>query len=437
MFLELQSSVLKTFADAINNSKDSSKDSVTFYAKVVQIDGTDIYVRLYGADKTTQTPATTTVEVGLNDIVMVRMKNHTVTIVGNISYPALTRVGPIYITLTDQGLVVGQLSKDNVPTGNHILITPDDVKLLTVGGAVLASFGETVQLGKTANLHTTLDSDGLKIYNATTLIASFGETVQIGATNKPHVVITASNMVFYNAAGNEMFRAGSSTSGWGSVNGIETQGSVIATNGVAKIHNHGENAVGEVTAGSGVIIAVGNEMHSSYNASLMAGKNWQGVTSDNCRNIWLIWNNANNDQAYLFSHVDGQTVYTTPVKNLLRGGYSTLWSGEMNAIAESTDWNMQTVTSLMNWDLVLVRVRCGSVYTGVVISRGNNNATFTVKDYDYTYSGTSYNLQTNVKVNFNELYIAVARGAGPSAAAAVELFRITSVVGLIRSITNY
>lgn len=435
--MELQSSVLKTFADAINNSKDSSKDSVTFYAKVVRIDGTDIYVRLYGADETTQTPATTTVEVGVNDIVMVRMKNHTVTIVGNISYPALTRVGPIYITLTDQGLVVGQLSEDNVPTGNHILITPDDVKLLTVGGAVLASFGETVQLGKTANLHTTLDSDGLKIYNATTLIASFGETVQIGATNKPHVVITASNMVFYNAAGNEMFRAGSSTSGWGSVNGIETQGSVIATNGVAKIHNHGENAVGEVTAGSGVIIAVGNEMHSSYNASLMAGKNWQGVTSDNCRNIWLIWNNANNDQAYLFSHVDGQTVYTTPVKNLLRGGYSTLWSGEMNAIAESTDWNMQTVTSLMNWDLVLVRVRCGSVYTGVVISRGNNNATFTVKDYDYTYSGTSYNLQTNVKVNFNELYIAVARRAGPSAAAAVGLYRITSVVGLIRSITKY
>ena len=435
--MELQSSVLKTFADAINNSKDSSKDSVTFYAKVVRIDGTDIYVRLYGADETTQTPATTTVEVGVNDIVMVRMKNHTVTIVGNISYPALTRVGPIYITLTDQGLVVGQLSEDNVPTGNHILITPNDVKLLTVGGAVLASFGETVQLGKTANLHTTLDSDGLKIYNGNTLIASFGETVQIGATNKPHVVITASNMVFYNATGNEMFRAGSSTSGWGSVNGIETQGSVIATNGVAKIHNHGENAVGEVTAGSGVIVAVGNEMHSSYNASLMAGKNWQGVASDNCRNIWLIWNNANNDQAYLFSHADGQTVYTTPVKNLLRGGYSTLWSGELNATAESTDWHMQTVESLMNWDLVLVRVRCGSVYTGVVISRGNNNATFTVKDYNYTYSETSYNLQTNVKVNFNELYIAVARAAGPSAAAAVELFRITSVVGLIRSITNY
>ena len=435
--MELQSSVLKTFADAINNSKDSSKDSVTFYAKVVRIDGTDIYVRLYGADETTQTPAATTVEVGLNDIVMVRMKNHTVTIVGNISYPALTRVGPIYITLTDKGLVVGRLSKDNVPTGNHILITSDDVQLLTVGGDTLASFGETVQLGKTANLHTTLDSDGLKIYNATTLIASFGETVQIGATNKPHVVITGSNMVFYNAAGNEMFRAGSSTSGWGSINGIETQGSVIATNGVAKIHNHGENAVGEVTAGSGVIIAVGNEMHSSYNVSLMAGKNWQGVTSDNCRNIWLIWNNANNNQAYLFSHVDGQTVYTTPVKNLLRGGYSTLWNGELNATAESTDWHMQTVLSLDNWDLVLVRARCGSVYTGVVISRGNNNATFTVKDYDYTYSGTSYKLQTNVKVNFNERYIAVARGTGPSAAAAVELYRITSVVGLIRSITNY
>ena len=435
--MELQSSVLKTFADAINNSKDSSKDSVTFYAKVVRIDGTDIYVRLYGADETMQTPATTTVEVGVNDIVMVRMKNHTVTIVGNISYPALTRVGPIYITLTDQGLVVGQLSEDNVPTGNHILITPNDVKLLTVGGAVLASFGETVQLGKSDKVHTTLDSDGLKIYNATTLIASFGETVQIGATNKPHVVITGSNMVFYNAAGNEMFRAGSSTSGWGSVNGIETQGSVIATNGVAKIHNHGENAVGEVTAGSGVIIAVGNEMHSSYNVSLMAGKNWQGVTSDNCRNIWLIWNNANNNQAYLFSHVDGQTVYTTTVKNLLRGGYSTLWTGELNATAESTDWHMHTVESLDNWDLVLVRARCGSVYTGVVISRGNNNATFTVKDYDYTYSGTSYKLQTNVKVNFNERYIAVARGTGPSAAAAVELYRITSVVGLIRSITNY
>ena len=435
--MELQSSVLKTFADAINNSKDSSKDSVTFYAKVVRIDGTDIYVRLYGADETMQTPATTTVEVGVNDIVMVRMKNHTVTIVGNISYPALTRVGPIYITLTDQGLVVGQLSADNVPTGNHILITPNDVKLLTVGGAVLASFGETVQLGKSDKVHTTLDADGLKIYSNQTLIASFGETVQIGATNKPHVVITASNMIFYNAAGNEMFRAGASTGEWGDLPGVETQGSVIATNGVARIHNHGENSVGEVSAGSGVIIAVGNEKHSSYNVSLLAGKNWQGLHSENCQNGWIIWNNANTNQAYLFSHTAGQNIYTTPVKNLLRGGYSTLWSGEMNAVAESTDWNMHTVESLMNWDLVLVRARCGSVYTGVVISRGNNNATFTVKDYDYTYSGASYNLQTNVKVNFNELYIAVARGAGPSAAAAVELFRITSVVGLIRSITNY
>ena len=132
-----------------------------------------------------------------------------------------------------------------------------------------------------------------------------------------------------------------------------------------------------------------------------------------------------------------QTLAKTPVKNLLRGGYSTLWNGELNATAESTDWHMHTVESLDNWDLVLVRARCGSVYTGVVISRGNNNATFTVKDYDYTYGGTSYKLQTNVKVNFNERYIAVARGAGPSAAAAVELFRITSVVGLIRSITNY
>lgn len=435
--MELQSSVLKTFADAINNSKDSSKDSVTFYAKVVRIDGADIYVRLYGADETTQTPAATTVGVGLNDIVMVRMKNHTVTIVGNISYPALTRVGSIYITLTDKGLVVGRLSKDNVPTGNHILITSDDVQLLTVGGDTLASFGETVQLGKTANLHTTLDSDGLKIYNGNTLIASFGETAQIGATNKPHVVITASNMVFYNAAGNEMFRAGSSTSGWGSVNGIETQGSVIATNGVAKIHKHGEDAVGEVSAGSGLIAAVGNEMESTYNASLRAGKNWQGLYSRNCENGWIIWNNANTSQAYLFSHFEGTTAYTTPVKNLLRGGYSILWNGELNATAESTDWHMHTVESLANWDLVLVRVRCGNVYTGVVISRGNNNATFTVPDYNYTYSGTSYNLRTNVKVNFNELYIAVARGAGPSAAAAVGLFRITSVVGLIRSITNY
>ena len=441
--MELQDSVLKAFADAVNGSGNTSSDAKTFYATVVRktpnqnTGKDDIFVRFYGADESIETPVITTVEVGVNDVVMVRMKDHKVTIIGNISYPALTRVGDIYITLTADGLVVGRLNEHNVPTGTHILITNSDFQLIGANGAVLAKFGSDVELGATGSVRSTITSQGLKVFNASgTMIAQFGATAQLGPTNSAHVVINGSNMIFYNASGAEVLRAGTGTSDWNGFTGIETQGTIVANNGRIMSYMSGNSANGRVTAGNGALIAdlSGGMPIPERDIELIASQSWVGLYSHNNPNGWIAWYNLNNQRTYLYSHFSNDTARTVAVADLLKGGVSSLWSGELDALSGSTSWHQQSISSLSNWDVVLVRVRCGSVYTGVVISRANSDATFTVKDYNYTYNGTKYDsITTNVKVNFVSNEASVARGAGPDD---TELYRITSVTGIIRSIAN-
>jgi hypothetical protein len=405
--MELQDNVLKAFADAVNSSGDTSSDGNTFYATVVRKDGDTVYVRLSGADESTETPAISMVEVGKDDIVMVRMKAHKATIIGNISFPALTRVGDVYITLTKDGLVVGKLDpKTNLPTGTHVLITDKEFQLI----------GEDNK----------------------TILARFGAEVSVGSSSAPHVIINGSNMIFYNASGEEVLRAGFGTSNWSSYKGIETQGSIVANNGRIMSYISGDSANGRVTAGSGALIAPsvsGGWPIPERDIELIASQTWVGLHSHNNPNGWIIWYNLNDNRTYLYSHQSGSTNKTVAVSDLLRGGVTQLWSGNLTVAASSTDWSELNLSPLLrNWDVAAVRVHCGRMYTTVMIVRSEGAAEHRVADYNYTYGGSSQTLMAAVRIDWAAGVVGIKRTLGPSDANAVELYQIMSVHGVVRAV---
>lgn len=443
--MELQDSVLKAFADAVNGSGATSSDAITFYAIVVrktpnQSTGKDdIFVRFYGADESVETPVTTTVEVGVDDVVMVRMKDHKATIIGNISYPSLTRAGSFYITLTADGLVVGKLSRLNVPTGTHILITDADFQVIGANGAVLAKFGANIELGANGNVRSTITSQGLKVFNASgTMIAQFGATAQIGPSNSAHVIINGSNMIFYNASGAEVLRAGTSTSTWNGFKGIETQGHIVANNGRIMSYMSGDSTNGRVTAGNGALIAPdtsGGIPIPEHDIEIIASKDRVGLFSHNIFNGWLSYYNLNDDKGYLYSHMNGNSEDVVAIPNLLRGGVGQLWSGTLSVTANSTDWSEVAVSALANWNVAALRVHCGRIYSTVIVIRSEGASEHRVGDYDYTYDGTSQTFIASVRVNWDAgPTIGIKRVVGPADSGATGYFQIMAVHGIIRTV---
>lgn len=438
--MELQDNVLKAFADAVNGSGNTSSDGKTFYAKVVRKDGDTVYVRLSGADESIETPAISMVEVGKDDIVMVRMKAHKATIIGNISFPALTRVGEIFITLTEDGLVVGKLDPvTNLPTGTHILITDEDFQLIAEDNeTILAKFGANVELGANGNVRSTITSQGLKVFNASgTMIAQFGATAQIGPSNSAHVVINGSNMIFYNASGAEVLRAGTGTSTWNSFKGIETQGTIVANNGRIMSYMSGDSAIGRVTAGNGALIAdlSGGMPIPERDIELIASQSWVGLYSHNNPNGWISYYNLSNRQGYLYSHMDGANPNVVAIPTLLRGGVSQLWSGTLSVTANSTDWSELAIAALANWNVVALRVHCGRIYSTVVVIRSEGTAEHRVGDYDYTYNGTSQTFIASVRVNWASVpTMGIKRVVGPADSGATQYFQIMAVHGLVKAV---
>lgn len=164
--MELQDSILKEFANAVNTQVPASPDSKNVFGTVSRIvDGT-IFVRLSGADEGVETPVTTMVEVGLNDKVLVSMKNHSATIIGNISYPSLTRAGSFYVTLTSEGLIVGQVNAQNEPTGQYMILKGNETDIYNEDGVRIARLGSTITLGLPNQPRLNLTSNGMNIVSA-------------------------------------------------------------------------------------------------------------------------------------------------------------------------------------------------------------------------------------------------------------------------------
>lgn len=183
--MELQDSVLKEFADAVNNKAlIQPSDSQHLYATVgSNITDDLVYVRLNGSE--IDTPARSLVEVGVGDVVMCTMRGHTLTIIGNVSYPALTRVGPVYMTLTAEGLLIGKLSSENKPIDGYIIVGTNGSSIYDIDGNMLAAFG--------TNGSSIYDVDG-------NMLATFGTTAQIGMTNTSHVVTTSTGVEIRNGS---------------------------------------------------------------------------------------------------------------------------------------------------------------------------------------------------------------------------------------------
>lgn len=168
--MELSDSILKDFADAVNGGSEMTpSDTQHLYATVTRVVEDDlVYVRLNGAEL--ETPAKTLVEVGVNDLVMCTMRVHTLTIIGNVSYPALTRVGPVYMTLTAEGLLIGKLNSENQPIDGYIIVGTNGSSIYNIDGNMLAAFGVTAQVGMTTKSHVVTTDSGVEIRNGSNKI---------------------------------------------------------------------------------------------------------------------------------------------------------------------------------------------------------------------------------------------------------------------------
>lgn len=146
--LQLQDDLLKQFADAVNSETSGQPSDRTVYAEVTRVDGNTVYIKFDGSD--IETPATSMVKVGVKDRVFASIKDHSVVITGNISYPSLTRVGEVYITLRGDGLLVGRLDKKtNWPVGTYIVVGTKEITIYNDKHEALSSFGvDTIELGK-------------------------------------------------------------------------------------------------------------------------------------------------------------------------------------------------------------------------------------------------------------------------------------------------
>ena len=210
--MELQDELIKSFTKAINPTGGAKSDEKTVYAQVARIENGVVKIKIDGSEL--ETPATSMVEVGVGDRVFATIKGHSVVVTGNISYPSLTRVGDVYITLTADGLVVGKLDDENNPVGYRILISSNDIQLIDDNGVVMSTYGQTVLLGKTGSYQVQVSSSGMVVVNPNgKVVASYGQNITLGDTTKSYLWLTDTSVVNISVDYWSVFTARSTTAG--------------------------------------------------------------------------------------------------------------------------------------------------------------------------------------------------------------------------------
>lgn len=168
--MKLDAKLVRDFARATNDSK-KSRDGVTAYGEMKSSpDG--LCVQLDGSDQLT--PVVEAMDAEPGDRVMVMIKNHTATVIGNISSPASARTATKFMRLTDSGLIVGNLDSDGEPAGYYALIDPGTLTrlggyyVMNAGGNSIASFtGDGVSIGTDVKTKIVLNTtDGLRLGQA-------------------------------------------------------------------------------------------------------------------------------------------------------------------------------------------------------------------------------------------------------------------------------
>lgn len=145
--MELSHKLLKSFADIIDNpSKNKSRE--TTINGTAKIENGNKYVQLDGS--TILTPISEATDIQDGDRVLVSIKNHTATVVGNYTCPASARTASSFLRLTENGLLVGPLDDDGNIKSTASLISPGVYYIIDENGNVLSSFSsDVIDLGDT------------------------------------------------------------------------------------------------------------------------------------------------------------------------------------------------------------------------------------------------------------------------------------------------
>ena len=87
--MDLSRSLVKEFADIVNEPSKTSTDSEMYARGTARVEGDKKYVQIDGSNQLT--PILETVDVQEGDRVLVAVKNHTATIMGNFTFPPSAR----------------------------------------------------------------------------------------------------------------------------------------------------------------------------------------------------------------------------------------------------------------------------------------------------------------------------------------------------------
>lgn len=358
--MELNDSILKGFADAVNSGSEMTpSDTQHLYATVTRVVENDlVYVRLNGAEL--ETPAKTLVEVGVNDLVMCTMRVHTLTIIGNVSYPALTRVGPVYMTLTAEGLLIGKLNSENQPIDGYIIVGTNGSSIYNIDGNMLATFGVTAQVGMTTKSHVVTTDSGVEIRNG---------------SNKILADFTANGIMLRDSTGTTI---ASFTQNAISI-GQSTSATVSFCGGKANIALDGSTL--KISGGNNVNAIGLSNSYGNYKSEVVCeAKNGSHRTS------MQLLNGTSTISSVVLSD-NGANVTVPSNKALTENGIEVVKVNSIVAVGHIT-WNISSGTASRLWCTATANVPSG--YTLIGLSYLNsNNPVFWSMDYFQTHSSNN------------------------------------------------
>lgn len=196
--MRLSDKQLRAFSDIVNSSRKESlnkKQNSPIYGTVVK-EGNNVSVILDGS--TIATPASSLVGVDNGDRVDVIIQNHKAVITGNHTSPAITKFGDVYVTMSEDGVIVGKLDEDEQPTGASILIDPTtgEFRIVDTDGLALARFGTEAQIGRDDRPHSLTKGTEFQIVSADgTVVAKFAATSTVNRLVAERVSVVPDNGV--------------------------------------------------------------------------------------------------------------------------------------------------------------------------------------------------------------------------------------------------
>jgi hypothetical protein len=140
----LSSDLISQFVKITNDDIDAQKET-TSYGTILTDSDNKLCVRLDGDKNGPLIPISSkSAQIKENDRVIVSIKNHTVTITGNLDAPA--------VRAENEAINIDDINKTVNDFGSRVQIFPSSYNILSQNGDILASYGEKlIELGKNSS----------------------------------------------------------------------------------------------------------------------------------------------------------------------------------------------------------------------------------------------------------------------------------------------